>query len=74
MSSSGPPSLRLRLGYLALLVFLAVGPVGCDGAGGGGSSETIPTGEGQAVIPKQELQNLGTTEKSLAPAPKKKTR
>ena len=73
MSSSNPPPLHRRLGCLALLVLMTAGPVGCDGSGGGsgGSAETISTGEGQAVIPKQELENLGATEKSLAPPPKK---
>jgi len=55
---------------------MTAGPVGC-GAGsagaGGGPGETISTGEGQAVIPRQELVNIGATEKSLAP-PRKKAR
>jgi hypothetical protein len=72
MSSRNPPPLHRRLGCLALLVFMAAGPVGCGGDGGGGkSAETISAGEGQAVIPKQELENLGATEKSLAPPAKK---
>ncbi|SIO65894.1 hypothetical protein SAMN05444166_7877 [Singulisphaera sp. GP187] len=71
MRSSNSPLFSVRLGGLALLILLTAGPVGCNGEGGGGSSETISTGEGQAVIPKQELLNLGATEKSLAPPAKK---
>jgi len=57
-------------------VFLAVAAAGVVGCGGGtsmigGADETISTGEGQAVIPKQELINLGQTEKSLAPPSRK---
>jgi hypothetical protein len=51
---------------------MTAGPVGCGGSGGGGSDEVISTGPGQAVIPKQELVNLGATEKSLAPPPRTK--
>ena len=74
MRSSDPPLIHVRIGGLALLVLLTAGSFGCDSAGGGGAEETISTGPGQAVIPKQELQNLGATEKSLAPPPKKKAR
>ncbi|AGA25659.1 hypothetical protein [Singulisphaera acidiphila] len=73
MLSSNPPLIHVRIGSLVLLVLLTAGAVGCDsaGGGGGGSAETISAGAGQAVIPKQELQNLGATEESLAPPPKK---
>jgi hypothetical protein len=70
MSSSNPPPLHRRFGCLALVVLVTAGPVGCGGGGGGGSDEVISTGPGQAVIPKQELVNLGATEKSLAPPPR----
>jgi hypothetical protein len=71
MLSSNPLPLYRRFCCLALLVLMTAGPVGCGSGGGGGSSETISTGGG-AVIPKQELENLGATEKSLAPPPKVK--
>lgn len=72
MLSSNPSLIHVRIGSLALIVFLTAGSVGCDSeGGGGGSGETISAGAGQAVIPKQELQNLGATEESLAPPPKK---
>jgi hypothetical protein len=71
MSSSRPP-LRRRIGCGALLALVAAGPAGCgENAVVGGADETISTGEGQAVIPKQELINLGAAEKSLAPPTKK---
>lgn len=75
MSSTDSP-LNLRWEYLPLLILLALAPIGCDslGSGGGGGNQTISTGPGQAVIPTQELENLGATEESLAPPPKAKTK
>jgi hypothetical protein len=72
MSLSDSPAIR-RFGCLTLLVLVTAGPAGCGATSGGGAAETIPTGPGQAVIPKQELQNLGATEQSLA-RPSRKAR
>ena len=60
MSSSSSPPRHRRIGCGALLALAVAAPAGCGGEGNltGGSAETISTGEGQAVIPKQELINL----------------
>lgn len=73
-STDSPSSLRLRWESVPLLILLTLGPIGCDrlGGAGGGGNQTISTGPGQAVIPTQELENLGATEESLAPPPKAK--